>query len=58
MSEQKLKLIKKSDRPQPKSDAEYIESHKLSLLHLLIKENPERAREIINRLGNGKAQAA
>jgi hypothetical protein len=43
MAEGKIKVIKKGEQPDPKRS-------ELSLLHILIERNLERAKEIIARL--------
>jgi hypothetical protein len=48
MSESKLKIIKGK---KPKADL-FIESHELSLLSLLIRKHPERAKEFLSRLAD------
>jgi hypothetical protein len=48
-----IKVIK---RHQPDSD--FIESHELSLLSLLVRKHPERAKEFIRRLSESMKATA
>jgi hypothetical protein len=51
MSERReIKVIKKADLPDPKAADEYIRSHELSMLHLLVKKYPEITKQLAEKV--------
>jgi hypothetical protein len=53
----KIKVIKKGDKPPRRSDDEYIQSHELSLLHLLVRKYSQEAEKAVEKYRPRRAEA-
>lgn len=52
-NDRRIKIVKREEKPD-----KFIESHELSLLSLLVRKHPERAREFLRKLSESMKAAA